>query len=135
MTPRIDILRDKASQLPLAPGVYLYKDASGEILYAGKAKTLRNRVRSYFNEDRLAEAKTGRLIHAAHDLGGMVFGNAVAVPDEELWMIAAVAALCAGIHLAFSKEFAFASFDPETARALGMRVKSGQSTGVTWISA
>lgn len=72
---RIDILRDKASQLPLAPGVYLYKDDAGEVLYVGKAKNLRNRVRSYFNEDRLAEAKTGRLIHAAHDLDYILLDN------------------------------------------------------------
>ena len=62
-----------------------------------------------------------RLVHAAHDLGGMVFGNAVAVPDEELWMIAGVALLCAAVHLAFHKELTFVSFDPETATAQGMR--------------
>ena len=62
-----------------------------------------------------------RLVHAAHDLGGMVFGNAVAVPDEELWMIAAVAVVCAGVHLAFHKELTFVSFDHETARAQGLR--------------
>jgi zinc transport system permease protein len=62
-----------------------------------------------------------KLVHAAHDLGGMVFGNAVAVPDEELWMIAGVALLCAVVHLAFHKEITFVSFDPETARAQGMR--------------
>jgi zinc transport system permease protein len=62
-----------------------------------------------------------RLVHASHDLGGMVFGNAVAVPDEELWMIAGVAVLCAVVHLAFHKELNFVSFDPETARAQGMR--------------
>ncbi len=64
-----------------------------------------------------------RLMHASHDLGGMVFGNAVAVPDDELWMIGGVALLCAALHLAFAKEIAFASFDPETATALGMRVR------------
>jgi zinc transport system permease protein len=64
-----------------------------------------------------------RLVHASHDLGGMVFGNAVAVPDDELWMIGAVALLCAVLHLAFAKEIAFASFDPETATALGLRVR------------
>jgi zinc transport system permease protein len=63
-----------------------------------------------------------RLVHAAHDLGGMVFGNAVAVPDEELWILGAVAAFCAAVHLAFAKELRFASFDPETAEALGMKV-------------
>jgi zinc transport system permease protein len=62
-----------------------------------------------------------RLIHASHDLGGMVFGNAVAVADEELWMIGLAALLCAVIHLAFHKEITFVSFDPETARALGLR--------------
>ena len=62
-----------------------------------------------------------RLVHASHDLGGMVFGNAVAVPDEELWMLGLAALLCAVVHLAFHKEMAFVSFDPETARAMGMR--------------
>jgi len=46
-------LREQAALLPLAPGVYLYKDAGGKIIYVGKAKSLRARVRSYFNEDRL----------------------------------------------------------------------------------
>lgn len=64
-----------------------------------------------------------RLVHAAHDLGGMVFGNAVAVGAGELGMIAVVAALCTAVHAAFAKELAFASFDPETARALGMPVR------------
>ena len=64
-----------------------------------------------------------KLVHASHDLGGMVFGNAVAVPDDELWMIGGVALLCGALHLAFAKEIAFASFDPETATALGMRVR------------
>jgi zinc transport system permease protein len=66
---------------------------------------------------------TSRLVHAAHDLGGMVFGNAVAVAAEDLAAIALVAALCTAVHAAFAKEIAFASFDPETARALGVRVR------------
>jgi excinuclease ABC subunit C len=45
--------------------VYLYKDAHGTVIYVGKAKNLRARVRSYFNVDRLAESKTGTLIHEA----------------------------------------------------------------------
>ncbi len=65
-----------------------------------------------------------QLVHAAHDLGGMVFGNAVAVPLGDLLVIAAVAAVCTAVHGLFAKELAFASFDPETARALGMRVKA-----------
>jgi len=65
---------------------------------------------------------SSQLVHAAHDLGGMVFGNAVAVAASELAMLAVVAALCTAVHAAFAKELAFTSFDPETARALGMRV-------------
>lgn len=61
-------LREKVAQLPNAPGVYLYKDGFGTVLYVGKAKNLRNRVRSYFNEDRLADPKTGSLIAEARDL-------------------------------------------------------------------
>src|SRR4051794_11133156 len=61
-------LREKVAQLPTQPGVYLYKDGAGNVLYVGKAKNLRSRVRSYFNEDRLAEAKTGTLIAEARDI-------------------------------------------------------------------
>jgi len=61
-------LREKVAQLPTEPGVYLYQDANGKVLYVGKAKNLRSRVRSYFNEDRLAEAKTGSLIAEARDI-------------------------------------------------------------------
>lgn len=68
-------LRDKAAQLPTRPGVYLYKDAGGEILYVGKAKDLRARVRSYFSEDKLADAKTGTLVAEARDLDYIVVDN------------------------------------------------------------
>jgi excinuclease ABC subunit C len=68
-------LRDKVGALPLSPGVYLYKDASGRIIYVGKAKILRARVRSYFNEDRLADVKTGTLISEAADLDYILVDN------------------------------------------------------------
>ena len=68
-------LREKAAQLPLLPGVYLYKDADGEVIYVGKAKNLRARVRSYFNDDRLADAKTGTLIADARDIEYILVDN------------------------------------------------------------
>jgi len=58
-----------------------------------------------------------------HDLGGLVFGNAVAIPGSDLAAIAVVAAVCAIVHGLFGKELAFTSFDAETAQALGMRVQ------------
>lgn len=64
-----------------------------------------------------------QLVHAQHDLGGLVFGNAVAVPFSDLAVIAVVAGLATAVHQLFAKELAFVSFDPETAQALGMRVR------------
>ena len=43
-------LQEKIRTLPTRPGVYLYKNADGEVIYVGKAKNLRARVRSYFLE-------------------------------------------------------------------------------------
>src|SRR5512141_160310 len=67
--------REKAALLPLAPGVYLFKDAGGKIIYVGKAKSLRHRVRSYFSEERLADAKTGTLISEARDIDYILVDN------------------------------------------------------------
>jgi excinuclease ABC subunit C len=68
-------LREKASQLPAEPGVYLYRGASGDVLYVGKAKNLRNRVRSYFNDDRLADSRIGRLIAEAATVDYILVDN------------------------------------------------------------
>ena len=68
-------LRDKVGQLPFSPGVYLYKDAAGRVIYVGKAKSLRNRVRSYFSEDKLADVKTGTLITEAADVDYILVDN------------------------------------------------------------
>ena len=70
-----ETLREKASQLPLEPGVYLYHDAAGKVIYVGKAKNLRSRVRSYFSVDRLADVKTGTLIHEARDVEYILVDN------------------------------------------------------------
>jgi len=61
-------LRARAAELPVSPGVYLYKDAHGAVIYVGKAKNLRARVRSYFLDEHLADVKTGTLIHEARDV-------------------------------------------------------------------
>src|SRR5215831_17571403 len=68
-------LRDKVAALPLAPGVYLYKDLGGKVIYVGKAKSLRARVRSYFNDERLADIKTGTLISEARDVEYILVDN------------------------------------------------------------
>jgi len=67
--------REKAAQLPESPGVYLFKDAGGTILYVGKARNLRSRVRSYFLESRWIDAKTGSLAREIADLETIVVGN------------------------------------------------------------
>ncbi len=69
------LLRAKAALLPLEPGVYLYKDRHGAVLYVGKAKNLRSRVRSYFNEDRLADSRTGTLVNEAADVHYILVDN------------------------------------------------------------
>jgi excinuclease ABC subunit C len=68
-------LREKADLLPESPGVYLYKDATGKILYVGKAGSLRNRVKSYFLESRWIDAKTGSLVREIADLETIVVAN------------------------------------------------------------
>jgi excinuclease ABC subunit C len=68
-------LREKAGRLPLGPGVYLYKDADGRVIYVGKAKSLRLRVRSYFSEERIADVKTGTLLADARDIDYILVDN------------------------------------------------------------
>jgi excinuclease ABC subunit C len=69
-------LLEKIRTLPVQPGVYLYKNAEGEVIYVGKAKNLRSRVRSYFVEGvGEANAKTGSLLREAVDLDYIVVAN------------------------------------------------------------
>jgi excinuclease ABC subunit C len=68
-------LYEKIRTLPPQPGVYLYKNAEGEVIYVGKAKNLRARVRSYLLEASQANAKTGSLMREAVDLDYILVAN------------------------------------------------------------
>ncbi|HYY94571.1 MAG TPA: excinuclease ABC subunit UvrC [Pyrinomonadaceae bacterium] len=61
-------LEEKLKNLPTSPGVYLHKDEAGKIIYVGKAKNLRNRVRSYFQSGRGHDLKTRELVRRIRDL-------------------------------------------------------------------
>src|SRR6266566_4975894 len=65
----------KIRSIPASPGVYLYKNAEGQVIYVGKAKSLRHRVSSYFHEGRVADAKTGTLLREAVDVDYIVVAN------------------------------------------------------------
>ena len=68
-------LHQKIRTIPASPGVYLYKNAEGEVIYVGKAKNLRSRVASYFHEGRVIDAKTGTLVREAADVDYIVVAN------------------------------------------------------------
>lgn len=68
-------LQQKIRTLPTQPGVYQYKNAEGEVIYVGKAKNLRSRVRSYFLQGRAEDAKTGTLLREATDVDYIVVDN------------------------------------------------------------
>src|SRR5690349_13501191 len=68
-------LHAKIRTLPTSAGVYLYKNAEGEVIYVGKAKNLRSRVSSYFHEGRWEDAKTGTLVREAVDVDYIVVAN------------------------------------------------------------
>src|ERR1700733_12841249 len=68
-------LHEKIRTLPTRPGVYLYKNADGEVIYVGKAKNLRSRVRSYLLEASQANAKTGSLMRDAVDIDYILVAN------------------------------------------------------------
>jgi len=74
-------LDEKLKEIPRSPGVYLHKDAAGHILYIGKAKNLRNRVRSYFQAGRSGDfsygIKTGELVKQIADVEVIVTDNEV----------------------------------------------------------
>jgi excinuclease ABC subunit C len=68
-------LEQKVASLPAEPGVYLFKDVFDNILYVGKAQSLRQRVKSYFLGSRAADAKTGSLVREIADVAYIVVDN------------------------------------------------------------
>src|SRR6202011_5706102 len=68
-------LHEKIRTLPARPGVYLYRNADGEVIYVGKAKNLRSRVRSYLLAEAQANAKTGSLMREAVDVDYILVEN------------------------------------------------------------
>ena len=71
-----EVVAQKLAHLPDTPGVYLWKDTEGTIIYVGKANRLRPRVRSYFGSDHLDNPKTRRLVEMIADV------ETIVVPDE-----------------------------------------------------
>src|SRR5690625_2663130 len=61
-------LEEKIANLPFSPGVYQFRDKSGSLLYVGKAKRLRNRVRSYFQESGAHDGRILVMIKKIHDV-------------------------------------------------------------------
>lgn len=70
-------LEEKIKTLPTAPGVYLHKNEAGKIIYVGKAKNLKNRVRSYFQSSRNQDRKTRELVKRIADFEFIVVDNEV----------------------------------------------------------
>ena len=75
--PLSDELKAKLAALPAKPGVYLMRDRNGKVIYVGKAKSLRNRVRNYFQQATLqrSDPKIRGLIHSISDLETIVVHN------------------------------------------------------------
>jgi excinuclease ABC subunit C len=70
-------IAEKLKTLPTKAGIYIHKNAAGKIIYVGKAKNLRNRVRSYFQSSRGHDPKTKQLVRAIADFEFIVVDNEV----------------------------------------------------------
>ncbi|UCD09491.1 MAG: excinuclease ABC subunit UvrC [Dehalococcoidales bacterium] len=68
MNTATDLVREQLQQLPQSPGIYIFKDPSGKIIYVGKAASLENRVKSYFYNQAQHTPKTRRLVRNVADL-------------------------------------------------------------------
>src|SRR5437868_14742497 len=76
-----EALLERISHLPDSPGVYLWRDASGTVLYVGKAKRLRSRVRSYVGQDHVDSVKTYALMQQVESV------DTIVLPTEEAALV------------------------------------------------
>jgi len=82
MNPKIE---GKLKSIPAGPGVYMYKDESGAAIYVGKARSLRNRVRSYFQDSRDLDPRLSQMLSSISDLEFVVTdteGEALALENN-----------------------------------------------------
>ena len=75
LPPHWDALKEAAWDLPPAPGIYQFLGDGGTVLYVGKAKSLRDRVRCYFSNEALADARRGGLLFESHSIGNILVHN------------------------------------------------------------
>jgi len=75
LNPKMKILRKKAMSLPLLPGVYIMKNADGEIIYIGKAKALKNRVSQYFGSQNRHPVKVRKMVENVDRFDYIVTGS------------------------------------------------------------
>ncbi len=75
LPPHWDELKAAAWELPAAPGIYQFIGRDGKVLYIGKAKSLRDRVRNYFSNEALADAKRGGLLSESRSIGNILVSN------------------------------------------------------------
>ncbi len=75
LPPHWDELREAAWELPPSPGIYQFVGDDGKVLYIGKAKSLRDRVRNYFSSEALADAKRGGLLSESRSIGNILVNN------------------------------------------------------------
>ncbi len=75
LVQRRELLRARLRATPLSPGVYLFRNANGDVIYVGKAASLRQRLRSYFTAPESHPARTRRLVEMVHDFEVVATGS------------------------------------------------------------
>src|SRR3989338_3043689 len=69
------MMLEKLSLVPPKPGVYLFKGSNGNVLYVGKAKNLKNRLRSYFQKSAALDERKSSMVRKIRDFSYVITGN------------------------------------------------------------